>query len=251
MAGHQIEVVGIGHVILRSPARAPEADDRIVIGESTLEFTVPGPLCNHFTFAIDHGTQPSPNLFFSITISFLYSKHLDNLNQFHYPNRTVTHNLLAKTYPTLRISPLTNVMPTTRRSTAARGTRGQSTISFQNKITKPLPSHAKKANVTTTAATKAKLPASPSVEPDVVDIDLEKEDEQVEVKTEPQVPTQSEAELKAAKITDAHIKKYWKSIEENRIAPRVHQGDLSQSEKILRYFDVSSQYGVSAIPFIV
>lgn len=44
-------------------------------------------------------------------------------------------------------------------------------------------------------------------------------------------------------MTEAHINKYWKSIEMERMAPRVHQEGLSTHEKILRYFDVSSQYG--------
>lgn len=59
------------------------------------------------------------------------------------------------------------------------------------------------------------------------------------------VPEKSEAELKAEKVTESQINKYWKAIEKERIAPRVHQEGLSLSEKVLRYFDVSSQYGVS------
>lgn len=61
---------------------------------------------------------------------------------------------------------------------------------------------------------------------------------------ENQVPEKSEVELKAEKITKKQIEAYWKGIEAKRIAPRVHQKDLSTNEKVLRYFDVSSQYGV-------
>lgn len=78
-------------------------------------------------------------------------------------------------------------------------------------------------------------------EPDVVELEQEEEVEEIVE----QVPEKSEAELKAEKITDTQIKSYWKGIEKQRKAPRVHQQDLDLGEKVLRYFDVSSQYGVS------
>ena len=52
-------------------------------------------------------------------------------------------------------------------------------------------------------------------------------------------------EERARKVPETQIRKYWKSKEEERIAPRVHQAGLSVNEKILRHFDLSSQYGVS------
>jgi len=55
----------------------------------------------------------------------------------------------------------------------------------------------------------------------------------------------SEDEEKASQVSDAQIKKYWRECEKVRRAPRVHQEDLSIEEKILRLFDMSSQYGVS------
>ena len=58
----------------------------------------------------------------------------------------------------------------------------------------------------------------------------------------------SEAEEKGGKVSDAQVKRYWKSKEDERIAPRVHQQGLGVNEKILRHFDLSSQYGVSFIP---
>ncbi|KXT01822.1 hypothetical protein AC578_1991 [Pseudocercospora eumusae] len=47
----------------------------------------------------------------------------------------------------------------------------------------------------------------------------------------------------ARKVTDAQIKKYWRSKEVERKAPRVHQQDLSLHEKILREWDMSGQFG--------
>jgi len=44
-------------------------------------------------------------------------------------------------------------------------------------------------------------------------------------------------------LTDAEIRRYWEKEEEKRRAPRVHQEGLSVNEKILRHFDLSSQYG--------
>ena len=76
------------------------------------------------------------------------------------------------------------------------------------------------------------------------------------------------AAKQAQKITDAQIKKYWKREEDSRLAPRgmfslislsyshpttktniltspspVHQQTIHTHEKILRHFDLSSEYG--------
>ncbi|KAK2071997.1 hypothetical protein P8C59_006378 [Phyllachora maydis] len=53
----------------------------------------------------------------------------------------------------------------------------------------------------------------------------------------------SELEIKATILDDRAIQEYWKELESQRKAKRVHQDSLPMSEKILRYFDVSSQYG--------
>lgn len=53
-------------------------------------------------------------------------------------------------------------------------------------------------------------------------------------------------EIAAKKISETQIKKYWKCKEDARRAPRVHQQGLGIYEKILREFDLSSQYGVGA-----
>ncbi|KAM0264702.1 hypothetical protein ACHAQJ_000527 [Trichoderma viride] len=155
-------------------------------------------------------------------------------------------------------------MPTTRRSAAsARGrpgpAKGQSTISFSGKVTKAVPKDLKKAVLDTPAIARTTIPERPASKDEVVQEEEEAVDavaEELDVVEEPeleqeeevetvtvQVPEKSEAELKAEKITDAQIKSYWKAIEKQRKAPRVHQQDLDLGEKVLRYFDVSSQYG--------
>jgi DNA polymerase delta subunit 4 len=52
-------------------------------------------------------------------------------------------------------------------------------------------------------------------------------------------------EKRAIKVSNAQIKKYWQAKESERKCPRVHQQGLDVSEKILREFDMSGQYGVS------
>lgn len=53
-------------------------------------------------------------------------------------------------------------------------------------------------------------------------------------------------EEQARKVTDTQIKKYWRQKEQERLAPRVHQEDLTVYEKVLREWDMSSRYGVSS-----
>lgn len=55
----------------------------------------------------------------------------------------------------------------------------------------------------------------------------------------------SPEEERAGRVSEQQIRKYWKEREAERRAPRVHQEDLSVEEKVLRLFDMSSQYGVS------
>ncbi|KAL9034054.1 MAG: hypothetical protein Q9214_007221, partial [Letrouitia sp. 1 TL-2023] len=54
---------------------------------------------------------------------------------------------------------------------------------------------------------------------------------------------EDEAEEQARKVSEAAVRRYWTAEEEGRKAPRVHQQALSMHEKILRHFDLSSQYG--------
>ncbi|KAF5580226.1 GTP-binding protein beta subunit [Fusarium subglutinans] len=141
-------------------------------------------------------------------------------------------------------------MPTTRRSAASTRSRGppakgQSTLSFSNKVTKPVPKSAKKSAI---SASISKLdPSQHAAQREVENIVVD-DHESIEVDKEEEVeavlePVKSELELQAEKVTDTQIKKYWKSIEGQWTTPRLHQQDVSLSEKVLRYFDVSSQYG--------
>ncbi|KAI8285753.1 hypothetical protein K4K59_007170 [Colletotrichum sp. SAR11_240] len=138
-------------------------------------------------------------------------------------------------------------MPTTRRSTGgARArpgpARGQSTISFSHKVSKPVPKDLKKAAVLGSAVERAEQAKNEeAAQVDEIQVDEPETKEEEEAKEE--VPEKSEAVIRAEKISDAQINKYWKSIEAERIAPRVHQKDVTLAEKVLRYFDVSSQYG--------
>jgi DNA polymerase delta subunit 4 len=68
---------------------------------------------------------------------------------------------------------------------------------------------------------------------------------QIRKKTEESNAKKSDVELKAESLSDAAITRYWRKLESERMSNRVHQEDLTTGEKILRYFDVSSQYGVS------
>jgi DNA polymerase delta subunit 4 len=52
-------------------------------------------------------------------------------------------------------------------------------------------------------------------------------------------------EMRARKITESQIKKFWREKENDRLVPRVHQQDLGVHERILRLWDVSGEYGVS------
>ncbi|KAK5135313.1 hypothetical protein LTR08_005417 [Meristemomyces frigidus] len=47
----------------------------------------------------------------------------------------------------------------------------------------------------------------------------------------------------ARKVPDSQIKRYWRVKEQERLAPRVHQDDLTVYEKVLREWDMSGQYG--------
>lgn len=50
-------------------------------------------------------------------------------------------------------------------------------------------------------------------------------------------------EARARKIPETQINRYWRAKESERKAPRVHQGDLTTHEKILREWDMQSSYG--------
>lgn len=148
-------------------------------------------------------------------------------------------------------------MPTTRRSTGGSRARpgpqkGQSTISFASRVTKSVPKDAKKAALAD-APKQATVKATSPPKDEPVETPTE-ELSADEVSAEEAEPTQdvtpdeekTEAELRAEQLSARDIARYWAGVEGERIAPRAHQEGLTLSEKILRYFDVSSQYGVSS-----
>jgi len=140
-------------------------------------------------------------------------------------------------------------MPATRKSARHSGGHGkQSTLSFNHRVTKAVPKSIKDGKPS--ALSKEYIPepepekthtedvvVAPTPTPTVAEPEVEK----------------SEAELKAEKISNAAVERYWGKIEEPRKAKAVHKKhtqDLTTGEKVLRYFDVSSQYGVCfSFPF--
>src|SRR4051812_4720058 len=132
-------------------------------------------------------------------------------------------------------------MPVTRRSRnsggpAAKGS--QKTISFANKVTKPTPPSSKEKSLSSTLPKTLDVGHATS-EAAILD--------QAAVELSRVKTNQSPEEAKAEKVTDAQIKKYWKEREKERRTPRVHQEGLTVEEKVLRLFDMSSQFGVCYI----
>lgn len=165
-------------------------------------------------------------------------------------------------------------MPATRRSTRSAAAKGasskQSTLSFNNRVTKHSVAKvtgkdlasSKPAGKDLSEAAIATVLTPPPTSPPTEKVEEEEEQEQQPVEEEKDEdavkvtvpatdenpkPKPAEAEVRAEKVTDAQIKKYWRDAENARIAKRVHQEDLSVGEKVLRYFDISSQYGVSLL----
>lgn len=139
-------------------------------------------------------------------------------------------------------------MPATRRSSGGGRPIGkQATLSFNHRVTKSVPKSAKNLSST---------PASSPLAKHVINVEPDVKNEAVEVPEEVQVeepkqaepePEKTEVELRADKISDRQISQYWRDIENERRTKRLHQEDLSLAEKILRYWDVSSQYGVCVV----
>ncbi|KAF4584380.1 DNA polymerase delta subunit 4 [Ophiocordyceps camponoti-floridani] len=157
-------------------------------------------------------------------------------------------------------------MPPTRKHAcgprAARSNAGkaQSTLSFSGRVTKSTASDVRKNTIKPATVTKNLSPQrdpSPDKEAEETVAEEAKGEEEEEAaataeETYDSQPTQSTeapprevtpAERKAQSISDAQISSYWKTLERQRKAPRIHQQDLDTYEKVLRYFDVSSQYG--------
>lgn len=161
--------------------------------------------------------------------------------------------------------------PTTRRTSAnarASSSGRQATISFNHRVTKPTGPNATKAksgkdlvsssSIITSQPTKqsplAKNATTSAQPEDAADEDeeslikdaeeLNEEAQLEEPEAEKEAVEKSEAAQRADTITDRQIGMYWRLLERRRTAARIHQEDLTLAEKVLRYWDVSSQYGV-------
>ena len=160
-------------------------------------------------------------------------------------------------------------MPTTRRSTrsstGAAAAGKQQTLSFKHKVTKAIKTG--KEGYRSPARAKEYIP-EPSPEPATTPTKIRKTRDHDDIDSQPTTPPtttdeqpiaaaaaaavaaeqpQTDAELAASQITDKAIEKYWRGIEASRTAQAVHKkhgAGLATGEKVLRYFDVSSQYGV-------
>jgi len=145
-------------------------------------------------------------------------------------------------------------MPPTRRSTTkAPPNANQRTLSFNNttKISKTSHSHnaeAKKSSAASSLPSKPKPSSSPlalghpttsSTLPALSSTPASKPEAHTST------ATATPEEILASKISDAKIKQYWQAREELRLAPRVHQKELSVAERVLREWDCMTQFGPS------
>lgn len=143
-------------------------------------------------------------------------------------------------------------MPPRRRASGQAAKSQQPTLAFHgatNRVTKAgtKAQNAKKSLLSETAVKNIKREI---IDLDVIDVTGHTTSEaaiiqQTEKETAAQQVESTPEEDQAKRISDAAIKKYWAAKEKQRMAPRVHQQDLSIHDKILREWDVSGQYGVS------
>jgi len=128
-------------------------------------------------------------------------------------------------------------MPATRRNRNSNGPAAkgsQKTLSFGNKVTKP----------STPSSTKDKAHTINTKAIDLGHVSSEAAiAEQARVEVESIKKERTAEEERASKVTDAQIRRYWREREAERKAPRVHQEDVSVEERVLRLFDMSSQFG--------
>ncbi|KAH6614202.1 DNA polymerase delta, subunit 4-domain-containing protein [Boeremia exigua] len=126
----------------------------------------------------------------------------------------------------------------------------QSTLAFHGGANKVTKHGARAQDVKKDLLSKS---TSKAIKPDVVDLETVEEVkpttveadiiDQVEKEVAVQKAESSPEDEAAGRIADSAIKKYWASKEKQRLAPRVHQHELSLHEKVLREFDMSAQYG--------
>ncbi|KAF2103352.1 hypothetical protein NA57DRAFT_63921 [Rhizodiscina lignyota] len=141
--------------------------------------------------------------------------------------------------------------PKRKTSGPAAARSQQSTLTFNgrsSKITKP------SATTPSTKAAKkldaADIPTPPETSQidveDIADTSAEKAVlEQAQEEAERVAVQKTPEEEEASKITEAQIKKYWREKESKRMVKRIHQEDVSVHERVLREFDITSQYGPS------
>jgi DNA polymerase delta subunit 4 len=143
-------------------------------------------------------------------------------------------------------------MPPKRRASGPVAKSQQSTLAFHGGANKVTKAGARAQNAKQSVLSKSSPKA---LKPEVIDLEAVETTKPTTVEsdiidqTEKEVAAQrieSNPEDEAAgRITDAAIKRYWSAKEKKRLAPRIHQDDLSLHEKVLREFDMSAQYGVS------
>lgn len=150
-------------------------------------------------------------------------------------NTNATHTQLI---PNTALKP--PKMPATKRTRLSSGpaSKGaQKTISFNpTKVSKSTSKDSKPTSLHPKAEAEIKVEAS------IGHVSSEAAVAQ-QAKTEKE-NLRSEEEERALAVSDAQVKRYWRECEKARRSARVHQEELGVEEKILRLFDMSSQFGV-------
>jgi len=138
-------------------------------------------------------------------------------------------------------------MPPKRRTSGPATKSQQATLAFHGASNKVIKPNARAQDAKKNLHSPAEAQA---VKPEVVDIPVTEPTtaeaaiiEQTEQEVQAQQAESTPDEDAARRISDAAIKRYWASKEKQRVAPRVHQEELSINEKILREFDMSGHYG--------
>ncbi|CAG8086889.1 unnamed protein product [Penicillium salamii] len=131
-------------------------------------------------------------------------------------------------------------MPPRRRT----ANNGQSTLAFgsQARVTKPVTAPQTKA----LDSLRTKSPSTP--EPQLSDVPETSKPHVAELVVRQQATTEvqaphTEEDKRALELNKQDIWRYWRTQDETRLAPPAHQEGIDMEEKILRHFDLSSQYG--------
>lgn len=132
-----------------------------------------------------------------------------------------------------------------RKAATRSSSRGQTILSFKTpgKITKSqTPYSGIKKDVT--SSVKKHEASSPQPPADAIDDTPTAPLEEETVQTELEPVAQTEEERIAASFDDSSIRDYYtEHILATRLVQPVHQEELPLDEKVLRHFDLSSQYG--------